>query len=956
MSLRRQFFLVLIIVFAISLSLTLVWFNKQVNENMEGKLVAEARSICALLKASQHECQSDETPSDGQIFRHLPHSLVQLSQNLSESGQRNTTIRYVARSPLNAKNKGSESDLEIIDQFNQNRELSEHLAVVKTAASVELLRYSQAVYLDGKCRSCHNLSGATGSCEALILVEIPYGSVDKEKQEKIIKLALITSAGYFVSFLGLAVLLHLTVLRRLDRLSNAARDLAQGKYSEPFPAYSSDSHNQIDQLSSIFMTMRSAIKKRELDLEKKHQQSYRMFHDHKSVMLLINPEDHSIIDVNQAAEQFYGFTKRELLQKKISDINLLSIDQVSAEMRDCLLGMKNYMQFTHRLSSGEIRDVEVRSCPVEVDGSPCLFAIVHDITEQKRAEIKVQKEHKFFQTVIDGIGDPIFVLGLNYRIKVANIAAKKLIGSSKELSGDECCYEALMGRHLLCHETNESCPLKIVVATGKPATTIRHFEKNKKTYEILASPYLDDDGNVVGVIECLRDITQRLNIEKVLLENERKIHDLTNYDPLTRLPNRTALYDRLAQAIYWAKHQNRYVGLLCLDLDRFKKINDTLGHHAGDQVLQEISRRLQEVLRGGDTISRVGGDDFFIVLESIDNGKNIDLVVDNILSELKKSIELDGHEINITASVGVAIFPDHSESASDLMKFADIAMYSAKKQGGDSAAHYLDTMDKRASEFLVMEAELKQAIAGGELYLQYQPQFNMKDNSLVGLEALVRWNHPVKGVVPPGDFIFLAEETGLIQPLGDWVLREACRQIGQWLLAGLNIVPVAVNVSSLQMEKEDFVDGVDAALIAADVPAEYLELEITESTMMNRLDASVSTLQAIRQRGLMIAIDDFGTGYSSLSYIKRFPLSKLKIDRSFISDLPADENDASIVTAIISMSHGLGLKVIAEGVENHEQKQFLIDHECDQVQGFLYSRPLDATEIETKYLRLHEKN
>lgn len=951
MSIRSQFFLVLVTVFIVSLGLTLFWFNRQVNENIEGKLVSEARGICVLLKASQSECQSSHTSSQDLLAaRHLPNSVEQISANLSELSQSNISIKYIAKNPLNPQNYGSALEREMFSQFEQNRDLDEFSQVIATADSSELFRYSQVVHFGENCRVCHERIGSVDLIDAIMMVDLPFNRVSAEKKTKILNLALISGSGYLIAFFGLAALLNSTVLRRLDRLTNAAQAITQGDYSEPLPEYLGDSRNQIDKLTGIFSTMQKAIKKRELDLGKKHRQMYSMFHEHKSVMLLINPDEHTIVDANQAAEQFYGFTKHELQQKQISAISLIPIDQLSAELRDSVLGMKDYMQSSHRLSSGEIREVEVRSCPVEVDDAISLFMIVHDITDQKRAETKVVNEHKFFQTVIDGIVDPIFVLGRNYKIKAANIAGEKLIGQVGEPLGERCCYEAIMGKHLLCDEENDSCPLRIVLSTGKPTTTIRHFDKVSKSYEILASPYLDEEGNVVGVIECFRDITQRLNVEKVLVENERKIHDLIHYDPLTNLPNRIALNDRLSQAIYWAKHQNRHVGLLCLDLDRFKKINDTLGHQAGDQVLQEISRRIQEALRTGDTVSRVGGDDFFIVLESIDDEKNIDFVVGNILTALKKSIDLDGHELNITASVGVAIFPNHSDSPSDLMKFADIAMYSAKNQGGDIAVHYLDTMDERASEFLVMEAELKQAISSEELYLQYQPQFDLKDNSLVGMEALVRWKHPVKGIVPPGDFIFLAEETGLIQPLGEWVLREACRQISHWLAEGFNIVPVAVNVSSLQMQKEDFIDVLDDALATSQIPAEFLELEITESTIMSRLDASVATLKAIRQRGLMLAIDDFGTGYSSLSYLKRFPLSKLKVDRSFISELPADENDASIVTAIISMSHGLGLKVIAEGVETEEQKQFLIDQGCDQVQGFLYSRPLDAEEIKRTYL------
>lgn len=951
MSIRSQLFLVLVSVFVVSLGVTLFWFNRQINENIEAKLVSEARGICVLLKASQYQCQSIQNVSqDNHNMQHLSHSLEQISANLSELSQRKVSIKYVSLTPLNPNNTGSALERESFSQLNQQRDSDESSSMVIAPDGSKLLRYTQVVHYAEGCRTCHARDGAAGLVNTVMMVDLPINHESKEKQSKLINLALITGSGYLIAFFSLSILLNITVLQRLKRLASAAQALTQGSYLAPLPKYTASSNNKIDQLTHTFVVMQRSIEQRELALEKKHRQAYSMFHDHKSVMVLVNPDDLAIVDANQAAEQFYGFTKRELLEKKISDINILPVDQINAELRDCVVGIKNYIQFSHRLASGEIREVEVRTCPVDVDDVTCLFAIVHDITEQKRAELKVRNEHKFFQSVIDGIVDPILVLGLNYKISVANLAGKQLIGQVGEPVDGVCCYEALMGKHLMCADGDGCCPLKKVLSTGKEATTIRHFEKIRKSYEILASPYRDDEGNIVGIIECFRDITQRLNVEKILLENERKIHDLTHYDPLTHLPNRTALNDRLSQAVYWAKHQNRHVGLLCLDLDRFKKINDTLGHQAGDQVLQEVSRRLQETLRTGDTISRVGGDDFFIVLESIDEAKNIDMVVSNILAALRKSIDLDGQIINLTASVGVAIFPDHSDSAADLMKFADIAMYSAKNQGGDSAIHYVDTMDERASEFLVMEAELKQAISVGELYLQYQPQFDLKDNSLVGMEALVRWQHPINGIVPPGDFISLAEETGLIHPLGEWVLREACRQVSQWLAEGLNVVPVAVNVSSLQMRKDDFIDVIDDALATSKIPAQLLELELTESAIMNRLDASFAILKAIRQRGLMLVIDDFGTGYSSLSYLKRFPLTKLKIERSFVSDLAVDENDASIVTAIISMSHGLGLKVIAEGVETEEQKQFLIEQGCDQVQGFLYSQPIDAEEMKTLYL------
>jgi diguanylate cyclase (GGDEF)-like protein len=417
------------------------------------------------------------------------------------------------------------------------------------------------------------------------------------------------------------------------------------------------------------------------------------------------------------------------------------------------------------------------------------------------------------------------------------------------------------------------------------------------------------------------------------------------HDALTQLPNRLLLEDRIGQAIGACARSGARCAVLFVDLDRFKAVNDSLGHFVGDELLRAVAERLRTAIRAEDTVSRLGGDEFVVLLRSVQDEADVTVVARKIVELLDAPLQAQGNDLRVTASVGATIFPDHGSSAQTLISNADAAMYHVKKSGRNSFQLFRPDMSTFFPDRLAMENDLRKAIERRELELHYQPKIDVRSGATTGAEALVRWRHPQRGLVAPGDFIPLAEETGLIIPLGRWVLREACRQNRAWQDDGLAPMRTAVNISAAELRNEDLADGVAAVLRETGLAAEHLEIEITESVVMQNAPVALATLDKLSRMGIHLAVDDFGTGYSSLSYLKRFPLNTLKIDASFIRDLSSDHNDALIVQAIIALAHSLELQVVAEGVEHHAQLGFLQKFGSDQYQGFLYSKPLPAAEF-----------
>jgi diguanylate cyclase (GGDEF)-like protein len=426
--------------------------------------------------------------------------------------------------------------------------------------------------------------------------------------------------------------------------------------------------------------------------------------------------------------------------------------------------------------------------------------------------------------------------------------------------------------------------------------------------------------------------------------NER-LHYLALHDGLTKLPNRTLLEDRVEQAIRRASMESGSFPLIFLDLDRFKRVNDYMGHHAGDKLLHEVAACLSDTLKPDDTVSRIGGDEFVIVLHHQGDPRKVHEIAQRLRDSLSRAFMIDDQPVTISASFGISMYPHDGTTFRALLVNADSAMYHAKNKGPNNIEFFSAEMNANANLRIELENDLRRAIANDEFVLHYQPKVTLQTGRIESVEALVRWNHPAKGLLPPYEFIPLAEETGLIMPLGSWVIRQACREAMEWQRAGLPRFRVAVNLSAVQFLQQDLADVVMGALRETGLDPDCFELEITESLLMYDPEGAMKTLSRIRSNGVHVAIDDFGTGYSSFAYLKRFPLDKLKIDRSFIAEIDRNPNDAAIVRTIITLGHSLNLRVIAEGVETTDQLAILKDLECDAYQGFFMTRPLPSDQL-----------
>lgn len=478
------------------------------------------------------------------------------------------------------------------------------------------------------------------------------------------------------------------------------------------------------------------------------------------------------------------------------------------------------------------------------------------------------------------------------------------------------------------------------------AETQLHTVDGGKVSVILSLPVSNTEGSLESIPVSILDITERKWAEQRLRDSEARLNYLAYHDILTDLPNRLLFQDRLQHAMFKAHRAAHQVAILFMDLDRFKTINDSLGHEVGDRFLQVVAHRLHNCMRQGDTVARLGGDEFVVILEQFKDMKEIVLVAQKILQTLSLPTIIKNHELSVTTSIGISLYPDDSEDVEGLMRCADMAMYRAKERSRNNYQFYSSEMSRGAVELLLLEGELRKAIPQDQLVVHYQPQFDLINRRLIGMEALVRWQHPRRGMIAPNDFMPLAEETGLIVPIGEWVMRTACAQNKAWQEAGYSPFRVAVNISGRQFGQKSLVQTVDQILFESGLAAKYLELELTETAVMNDAESAVAALEALGCMGVTLAIDDFGTGYSSLSYLKRFPIHRLKIDRSFVHDCTVNNNDAAIVSSITALARSMEFEVIAEGVETAEQVRFLRQQGVDGGQGYLYSSPLPTERLE----------
>lgn len=652
----------------------------------------------------------------------------------------------------------------------------------------------------------------------------------------------------------------------------------------------------------------------------------------------------TVIEWNRQAESTFGINARDalgaplrtslFLQRDVGVVRLLVDRHGSGQPRRILRRRIETIAFR---ADGESFPVEITLAPTGSGPQATFTAFIRDISDRKRARHELETSEKRFRTIVEKSWSGVVLLDRDLRFSFAGSSTSHLIGYEED---------ELLGRSLLefIHPRDVEKAGGILTAMAAQPNQeahgelrFRHKDGRWVWLEGFTQNLLHEPG-VGAIVINYRDVTHRKETEKQL---EYRAH----YDSLTGLPNRLLFRDRLVNAIHAAARHGFGVAVMYLDLDHFKLVNDGLGHSFGDRLLADVAHRLEDVLRDSDTVSRIGGDEFSILLPEISHTEGVLGVASKVLEALARPFHLEGHDLFVTASIGVSCYPNDGDDAESLLKCADAAMYRSKELGRNQVQLFTATMNERYVQRLALEQQLHRALEREELELHYQPVYDRARRRIVSVEALIRWQHPVRGLIGPDEFIGLAEDTGLIVPIGSWALKTACRQLRSWQQEGVPALRVAVNISPVQLQQRDLVESVRATIEASGIDPAMLQLEVTETAAMANLDLTMKVLCELREMGIGVAVDDFGTGQSSLTYLKHFPIDTVKIDKAFLRDVTEDETAAAIVSYVINLAHTLRLRVVAEGVETDAQFSFLRHYSCDLMQGFLFSRPLRAADV-----------
>jgi diguanylate cyclase (GGDEF)-like protein/PAS domain S-box-containing protein len=671
------------------------------------------------------------------------------------------------------------------------------------------------------------------------------------------------------------------------------------------------------------------------------QDQYRVLFEHSADAMLII-DGGRFIDCNEAALRMLGYAVRaDLFATHPSQLSPpfqpdggSSYGKANEMIAIAMERGSHRFEWIHRKRDGTDFPVEVLLTPIPAGGRLLLHVVWRDITQRKQSE----EQLRLAKYVTDSTSEGIIVTDMDLRIIEVNPAYCDLLGYDRdEVLGRNAGF-AKSGRH------DEVFYQRIWESLNQAGKWQGEIWDRKKTGEVFPiylrlNTIFDATGRPCYYTGLFSDITHQKRTEE-------QLEELAFNDALTGLPNRALFHQRLKQELKRCQRHENKLALLFIDLDRFKNINDSLGHTHGDALLIEVGDRIRQAVRSVDTVARMGGDEFTVILLDLIDEYTVTDVATKILAKVIRPVWIDRHEIIPHLSIGISLYPRDGESVDDLTRHADMAMYHAKSEGGDRFHFFQEEMNRESGRRLALENEMSIGLNSGQFVPYFQPVYELDSGLLVGMEALVRWQHPERGLIMPDEFIPLAEETGLIIRLGHGVLQQACRQVKQWMEAYSRELYLAVNLSARQFHSNDLIEQVRRILNESRFPPGCLTLEITESMMMGRIERTLNQLTQLRAAGLNLAIDDFGTGYSSLSYLQRFPVNALKIDRSFIRDILTDRNSRAIVRAIISMARAMELDVIAEGVENTDQLAFLKELKCQKAQGYLFSRPLPADQFE----------
>ena len=675
----------------------------------------------------------------------------------------------------------------------------------------------------------------------------------------------------------------------------------------------------------------------------------RIFHSNPDAIVISRLESGMYVELNEAWTELSGYSREELIGHSSIELDIWADPLQRGEMLAQLQanGRIRDFEFQLRRKSGETADVLLTAEAIELYGEQCLLTILVDVTERNRNTRRLRDSERRFADVVDAAGEYVWEANTDGQYTYVSERIEQVLGyAAAEVIGKDTYHfmppdEVVRLEHWFANRPNPGTPIRNLefISITKDGRQIWQ--------QVSGVPIFNVTGERIGFRGTGLDITERKLAEQ-------RIEELATRDALTQLPNRRLLNDRLSQGILAAQRSGGLIAALFVDLDRFKTINDSLGHAVGDDLLRSVAERLQQLMRKGDTLARIGGDEFVVILEALRVAEDAAAIAQKIIAVLSEPYMIEGKVLTTSASVGISVFPGDATDGLTLVRNADMAMYFAKEHGRRNYQFYSEQMNARAIEKLTMESTLRRAMERNEFELYYHPKFKIAGGELAGVEALVRWNHPELGVVAPNRFIPIAEETGLIVALGAWVLDIACRQSYDWSVKFGRDVPMAVNLSVGQFNK-GLTRTVSDALAGAGLAPPLLELEVTESMLMKNVEENIDVLRKLSDFGVTIAIDDFGTGYSSLAYLRRFQVDTLKIDQSFVRDVDTNLDDAAIVEAIVALGHSLKLNVVAEGVETEAQKQQLLKLKCDQCQGYLFGEPVPALEFERRYLRIGAK-
>ncbi|MGH2317029.1 bifunctional diguanylate cyclase/phosphodiesterase [Planococcus sp. SE5232] len=640
--------------------------------------------------------------------------------------------------------------------------------------------------------------------------------------------------------------------------------------------------------------------------------------------------------VNRHFRELSGYTEEELISGEVTIKELIhpeDLPMVEQNIQKRMTNQEVTNRYRVRLNKkdGELIHIEIQSTHFLVEGKMILYGTVFDVTAEVTSSLLLKESEERFRSLFQNNPDAIFSFDLAGNFLDANPGCEQLTGFRKE---------ELVNRSFAPLIAPEDLQIAVDYfgeaaqgGTNSHEIIIIRKDGQRRTVEITKFG-MHSGGEIIGVYGIAKDITEKI-------EHRKQMEELVFFDSLTKLPNRKLFEDRLVEALNRSKEQGHRPAVLFVDLDRFKFINDSLGHHLGDEFLKIVSNRLTENIRVTDTVGRFAGDEFVILLPSANEEEAV-LLAKRLNNVLSQPFDVMGHSIAVSASIGIAFSDGEEDSVDGLIKKADTAMYYTKKLGKNNYTVYTKELDQKTVYKLTIEKDLKEAIINDELFLHYQPINDLKTEEINGMEALIRWNHPVLGVVPPDHFIPISEESGQIVPIGKWVLQKACSQNKAWQEQGILPFKICVNISTIQLQHPNFVDAVKEVLEETGLAAEWLELEVTEGILLEDTVKLQESLRNLKKLGVSISIDDFGTGYTSLSYLRQFSFDRVKIDRSFINDISKDYNRKAITSTIISLAHKLNMSVVAEGIEDDTQLDFLKSENCDSGQGYYFSRPLPA--------------